>query len=211
MDLADSRARPIHVQFKLLEEDTPKGVDEIFSEPFLAQFRPANESGLFTVTLPGRVAEQLMASQKAEPGSFSDFVWTFDAVTGEVVSAAVSGVLNQTLDFGFFRTKVDAQIEIRMNTLAPAGEGKPRKLLGHKISKYCESLANDECRLHDPVDYDSGTGLVEAVGSLSARTRVVTTRTFAPLGKAIFSEVPEDRLRPSESASLPSVSAREIP
>ena len=66
---------------------------------------------------------------------------------------------------------------------------------------------DENCQLIEPVDYDTRTGLVQAVGSLSARTRFTTTQTIAPLGKAIFSEVPEDRLGAAKSALIPPVSA----
>jgi len=206
MSLTDTNARPIFVQFKLLEIDTPKGVAEMFSEPFLAEHRAASQ-GRFTVTLPGDVVEKLLASRKAEPGSFSEFVWTFDSLSGEVISAEVSGILNQTVDLGFFDIKIDAAIEIRMDTLVPAGEGKPRNLMGHRISKFCQPLDDKDCQSVDPVDYDSATGRVKAVGSLFAKTSIVNTRTLAPLGMAIFSEVPENRFSATEPASLPSVSA----
>jgi len=207
MDLTDSSARSIFVQFKLLDSDTPEGVDEMFSEPFVAQFHRVGDSERFTVTLPGTVLEKLMSSQNAEPGSFSEFVWTFDGVTGEVVSAAVSGTLNQPVDFGFINVHVDANIDIRLNTLEPAGRGKPRKLMGHTFSKFCTDAADEDCQLFEPVDYDTRTGLVQAVGSLSAKTSFITTRTLAPFGKAIFSEIPKGLVGTAKSASLPSVGA----
>ena len=207
MSLSNPSARPVFAQFALLDADTPEGVDELFSQPFLAHHGPASAAGQFTVTVPGDVVEKLMSSHNAEPGSFSEFVWTFDSATGEVLSAAVSGILNQKLDLGILDTEVDAIIEIHMDTLVPAGEGKPRNLMGHRISKFCDAAANENCQLIEPVDYDTRTGLVQAVGSLSARTRFTTTQTIAPLGKAIFSEVPEDRLGAAKSALIPPVSA----
>ena len=85
--------------------------------------------------------------------------------------------------WSIFNIKVDAAIKIRMDTLVPAGRGKPRNLMGHRISKFCGSSADKDCELIDPIDYDSATGLVKAVGSLSAKTSFVTTRTLAPLGR----------------------------
>jgi hypothetical protein len=199
------------VQFTLLDSDTPEGVEEMFSEPFVAHFSRVGEAERFTVTLPGTVLEKLMSSQNAEPGSFSEFVWTFDGVTGEVVSAAVSGTLNQSVNFGFFDAHVDANIDIRLSTLTAAGRGKPRNLMGHTLSKFCTDAADEDCQLFEPMDYDAETGLVQAVGSLSAKTSFITTRTLAPFGKAIFSEVPADLVSAAESASLPSVAARELP
>lgn len=194
MDLADTSARPIFVQFKMLEADTPEGVSDMFSEPFLAQRRSIGEEGHFSVSVPGSAIEKLMWSHDAEPGTFSEFVWTFDSISGEVVSAVISGVVNKKVDFGFFDAEVDARIEIRMDTLTPAGEGKPRNFMGHEISKFCDDPTSADCRFVEPVDYDTATGLVRAVGSLSAGASVFTTRTLAPFGKAIFSEVEEDRL-----------------
>ena len=211
MDLIDAHARPVLVQFELLDTDTAEAAEEEFSEPFLAQLRPASEAEQFTVTVPGPVVEKLMSSQNAEPGSFSEFVWTFNRVTGEVLSAAVSGILNQQINLGLFKTKVDAKIQIQMDTLVPAGKGKPRNLMGHILAKFCNDADDEDCQIVDPVDYDTGTGFVHAVGSLLAKTSFITTRTMAPFGKAIFTEVPKDLVSAAKSAVFPSVEAGELP
>ena len=55
--------------------------------------------------VPGRAMERMLADYDPVPGSFGDYVWTFDAATGEVLSAAFQGRLWQPADFGVFQTR----------------------------------------------------------------------------------------------------------
>ena len=45
----------------------------------------------------------------------------------------------------------------------------------------------------DPSGYDSSRGYVHAVGSVLARTGIISLRSFSPLGEALFSELEDQR------------------
>jgi hypothetical protein len=45
------------------------------------------------------------------------------------------------------------------------------------------------CELVPAQRFDPDTGYVNAVGELSARSSLLTTKSFSPIGEAIFEEV----------------------
>jgi hypothetical protein len=128
-------------------------------------------------------------------GSFSDYVWVFDASSGHVLSATVAGRLIRTLDWGFFSSDVEASVRAQMATRsesgAPtaAGYTSPRSRLGQLLFRFCTRTDGEDCTLVSAAPYDPRSGYVNAVGPILAGSTVVTTRTFSPLGEARFSEI----------------------
>jgi hypothetical protein len=142
------------------------------------------------VTVDRRDVERvLLADDDPVPGSFTDFVWVFDAVTGEVVSAELSGTLTKEIDWGLFRSKVQTQIEADMATNRVGGIKKPRRWLGQQIFGYCGEDDGSRCTVVAARGYDATSGYVNAVGELLVRFGDLALHTFSPLGEAVFSEV----------------------
>lgn len=193
MDLGDERARWIEVRFEVSPHGRPGQRDTVYTERFPAWIEPDEAPGRMRVTVDAAIVEQhLMAAHAPVPGSFSDFEWIFDASTGEVVSASLSGQVVNEVGWGPISTTVHSRIEVRMSTVEQAGYELPRRILRHRIFPYCSggrSRAAD-CTLVAPSRYQGSSGYVNAVGELSVSSPLVTLHTFSPLGEALFSELP---------------------
>ncbi len=189
MQLDDPRPRWIDVQFEVSSGAHPGRLDAVYSQRFRARLEPGPGPRQVTVTVDGGVVERyLLADQNPKPGSFGDFVWVFDTATGRVQSARLSGTLIRKLDWGLFTSEAETKIYAEMTTEAVAGFEKPRRLLGQVLFRYCSDRDDESCTLVAPEVYDGQTGYVNAVGALRARSGIITTRTFSPLGEARFSE-----------------------
>ncbi len=189
MKLTNPAARWVAVRFEISPSHRPGQLDTVYTPPLPAWLETADTPGRVRVRVGGRwVEEMLLAGRNPQPGSFSDFVWTFDVASGRVISAETSGRLLQTLQWGWLRSSVVTEIEIRMGTEVPAGFARPRRLLGHEFFGFCDRSASKRCTLVEPADYNPDTGYVNAVGAVSARTGPVSIRSFSPLGEAVFSE-----------------------
>jgi hypothetical protein len=198
LDLLDLRPRWIHVAFEISPTDRPGQLDSVYTPEFPAWLEPAERPGEVRVTIPGSAVERhLLVNQQPVAGSFSDFVWRFDAATGQVLSASLSGALLKRIDWGFFSSEVEAQIEIAMDTRGAAGYREPRSLLGERLHDFCAPSDTPDCTLVEPAHLDDRSGYVNAVGVVSARSHGITTTSFCPLGEAIFRE-----LAPAEPSLL---------
>lgn len=194
IDLSDARPRLVVVRFEISPADRPGQLDSVWSDPFIAWLEPAGEPELMRITVDGGVVEShLLKEHDAQPGTFSDFVWIFDAASGHVRSATVNGRLARRVRLGFASWTVDADIQVSMDTASPAGFERPQSLLGQKVRDYCEGGASETCTLVAPAPYDTATGYVRAVGSIAIDAPLANLRSFSPLGEARFQEVPEDR------------------
>ncbi len=201
MRLDDPRPRWVSVRFEISPEDQPGRLDAQYGDAIPAWLEPDGESGRVRVTVPARwVESRLLADQGARPGSLSDFVWLFDARTGDVISASLSGWLRRRLGLGPLGFETRVEIETELTTLSPAGFHGPERLLGQRIFAYCDPRQDARCTPVRPVPYDSRTGYVNAVGFVSGRATRVTTRSFSPLGEARFSEL---EVRAPRSAGWP--------
>jgi hypothetical protein len=189
VDLLDPTPRWIDVAYEISPRDRPDQSDTRYTPKIRARLEPA-EPGFVRITVAGRDVERvLLVDDEPVPGSFSDFVWVFDASSGAVVTATVSGTLIKTLDWGLFDSKVRAAIEVTMGTGRDVGFESPRRWLGQEIFEFCDDAGDAKCRLVPAKDYDSSRGYVNAVGNLSVRFGDLVVRTFSPLGEAMFSEV----------------------
>jgi len=194
MDLRNPEARWIEARFETSPLDRPGQTDSSYTPPIAAWLEPGDRPGEIRVTIHGPVVEEhLLTGEEPRPGSFSDFVWIFDADTGHVRSAAASGTVVRTLSLGFMTWKVDARIRIRMDTHSRAGFERRGGILGQEYHRFCVAEESSQCTLVDPRPYDPTTGYVNAVGDVSADSSLVQVRSFSPMGEAIFSEL-EDSL-----------------
>lgn len=187
MDLSDPTARWVSVRFEVSPPDHPGQIRSRFSRRFLARLEPGEGELRVTVAAPV-VEEHLFTSQEPSPGTFSDFVWTFDPSTGHVTSARTSGVLLREIGWGFVRWKTDAAVEVAMDTYDPVGF-RTSRLMGEAYPEVCRKPDASRCTVIYPVRYDDETGYVNAVGQVTARSAGIVVRSFSPLGEAIFGEI----------------------
>ena len=223
MQLSDPTPRWVSVSFEISPRDLPGQTRTHFSRSFPAWLEPGAADHTARVTVDGRVVERhLLFDDDPVPESFSHFVWVFDTRTGHVRSASVAGTVRKPVDWGFFRTEVETDITIEMNTESPAGFRRSQRILGHELFRFCDRPGDDRCTLVEPARYDPGTGYVNAVGEVEVQTGFVTTHSFSPLGEAVFSELgaEQDFAQSAQSAeepaakasvALPSVSSRGSP
>jgi hypothetical protein len=116
-------------------------------------------------------------------------VWTFEAATGHVVSASLSGVFVRRFAIGLLEQDVETPFEAELTTLRNFGFAPAHHLFGQVVFPLCDRAARD-CTLVEPTRYDAATGYVNAVGAIEGRAFGVSRRSFASIGEAIFSELP---------------------
>jgi hypothetical protein len=190
MDLANAEPRWVEVRFEISPAEHPGRTDAVYSRPLSAWLEPEADDARLRVTISGPTVEShLVAEQEPVPGSFSDFVWSFDRSTGHVHSATVEGIVIRTLDWGIARTRARARLRFRMDTLRAAGFRTPRSVLGQPVSYFCDPDARDDCVRVRPHRYDRATGYVNAVGPIEVENPVLGMRTFSTLGEARFHEI----------------------
>lgn len=189
MDLGNREPRWVAVRFEVSPADRPGQIRGHFTPRFLARLEPAERDGEVRIVIDGAVAEEhLFPGQQPSPGSFSDFVWTFDTATGHVVSAKLSGVLLREIGWGFARWKTDAAFDVAMDTFAPVGFETSR-MMGEAYPRLCEAPESERCTVVAPHRYDPTTGYVNAVGRVIARSAGLSVQSFSPIGEAVFSEI----------------------
>jgi len=204
MRLADPRPRWVGVRFEASAEGDPGRLDACYGEELPAWLEPDAETGRVRVTIPAREVEtRLMADQGARPGSLSDFTWLFDARTGDVLSASLTGVLVRRIGVGFLRFDTEVEIRSELSTLVAAGFRRPEDLLGERVIAYCEPSEEEGCTAVPAAPYDPHTGYVNAVGSMSGRALSITTRSFSSLGEARFEERDATTLARADWEALP--------
>ena len=186
LDLSDATPRPVRVAFE--SSGPPGALDAVYSEPLTAWLDADPARGQVRVRVPGSAMERLLATHEPVPGSFGDYVWTFDAATGEVLQAAFHGRLWQTADFGVFQTRVETSIDVNVGTRRAVGFRTPYTQLGQVIVPVCEP-GSAGCMRVAPAPLDPRTGYVNAVGTIRATALGgLGALTFSPLGEAVFSE-----------------------
>jgi len=192
LDLADPRSRPITVRFENSPADAPDRLGATYTVEIPAHIETDSATGLRVVRVAGADVERgYFHRQRLQPGSFSDYVWTFDPETGHVVSASLSGVFVRRLALGPLHKEVDTHFEARLTTLRDAGFEAGRHVLGQLVFPLCEERA-EGCTFVPPARLDARTGYVNAVGSIGATVLGVSAKTFASIGEAIFSEAPPE-------------------
>jgi hypothetical protein len=190
MDLRDPEPRWVQVRFELSPPDRPGQTGTVYSPPFAAWLEVGERPGEVSVSVDGRIVEQhLLPEHEPRPGSFSDFVWIFEAETGHVRSAKVSGEVRRRLRLGPASWKVTARIRVEMNTRNDAGFTQPANLMGQRIHRFCTAANSGPCTLVPARTYDPTTGYVNAVGAIGANSGPIRFESFSPLGEAIFSEL----------------------
>lgn len=189
VDLRDPTPRWIDVAYEVSPRDLPGQRDVQYTQKLRARFEPL-AAGQVRVTIPGRSLERtLLADDSPVPGSFSDFIWIFDADSGEVLSATLSGEMIKRLDWGLFETSARAYVKVDMGTQRDVGYQAPRRWLGQEFFESCDDLESKTCHVVPAREYDAERGYVNAVGEVAVRYGEIVLRTFSPLGEAVLSEV----------------------
>jgi hypothetical protein len=204
MRLDDLTPRWVVVQFEDSPSDRPDLLDGVYTRPYAAWLEP-DERGRVTIRVSGDVLEKnLFRDNDPLPGSFSDFLWIFDPVSGDVLSAEFSGVFLFTIDWGIAKSNVEAKVEARMGTTRPGGFRPARRVLGRALIGYCEDVGSRRCQAVPPRAYDAGRGYVNAVGYLSIDSPLTRFNTYSAVGEARFSEIHGDvRFKARESEAEP--------
>lgn len=190
MDLLDPSPRPVAVRFEVSSGAGEGRSDAVYGAPIVAWLSPGAEPWQRVLTIPGHAVEtRLLAQHAPVPASFSDFVWSFDAATGHVLSASVSGQVARRIDWGLGSSRMTARVRFEMDTLRTVGFRPERRLLGERVSPFCPADRLEGCVAVAPAVYDAETGHVKAVGSVQVESRLVRMRTFSTLGEAVVSEI----------------------
>ncbi len=192
LDLYNTEPRSLIVAFEVSPRDAPSQIDTEYSRELPAYLEPGSRAGEVRVSIAAEMIERyLLPGENPVPGSFSDFVWTFDIETGHVVSATLTGRVTRRLDWGFTTTRASADIEVDMGTARVAGFKPATRLLGQLFFKHCESPKKRKCTLVEATPFDANTGYVNAVGRIRIRSYIMNLLSFSPLGEARFLEADE--------------------
>ncbi|MDX1650009.1 MAG: hypothetical protein R3263_09170 [Myxococcota bacterium] len=203
VDLEDPRPRAIRVRFEVSPRDRPAQRDARWTEPLPARLEPTS-SGQVRVVVPARVVEErLLAEQGVVPGSFDDFVWVFDARTGQVLSASFRGTLSRALGLGFLKVHTDVELDVTLSTREAVSFREGHRVLGELVHAPCDAPEDPECARVAPEPYDPETGAVYAVGVVRARSGPFGSRSLCPFGEAVFLEAPPGAPEPG----LPAVAS----
>ena len=189
MDLRNAEARFVTVRFETSPAELPGQFDAVYGVPLTAWLEPEPGTTRMRLTIPADAVERhLLGRQEPIPGSFSDFVWTFDAETGHVHSARVEGSVICHLDWGLVTSRAKARLRFEMDTFRTAGYRKPRSVLGQPVNSFCDPDEHGDCQRVSPLPYDPTTGYVNAVGPIDVENAVLGMRTFSTIGEAVFSD-----------------------
>jgi hypothetical protein len=189
LDLGDPTPRWIEVAFEVSPRDEPGRLRGRFSKSFKAWLEPGPEVGQIQVTIDRDIVESHLVAQHAPvPGSFSDFVWVFDAESGHVVSARLEGAVVTPMDFGIVRTTAVTRLNVDMTSRTRAGFRRSSRILGNELFPFCSDPDSMRCQIVPGYALDRDSGYVNAVGAIAARTGPVEVRSFSPLGEALFRE-----------------------
>ena len=191
LDLTNRTSRDVLVRFETSSRATPAALDHTYTDPVPARFEPGPDGHVLVVIQGSYVAQYLFAGQEVVGDSFSDFVWTFDSQTGDVIDARFGGEIVQWIDWGFGASATRARIHVRMSTRELAGFRERLNVLGNLVFRYCDPAiqSRSRCNAVDPVRFNRRSGYVNAVGAIDVETVVgIGTTSFSPLGEAIFLE-----------------------
>lgn len=191
LDLTNRTSRDVFVRFETSSRAMPAALDRNYTDLVPARFEPGPDGQVLVVIKGHYVAQYLFAGQEVVGDSFSDFVWTFDSETGDVIEAQFGGEIVQWVDWGFGASATRARIHVRMSTRELAGFRERLNVFGNLVFRHCNPATASRSRCHavDPVRFDRKSGYVNAVGAIDVKTLVgIGTTSFSPLGEAIFLE-----------------------
>ncbi|MEM7409251.1 MAG: hypothetical protein AAF430_03325 [Myxococcota bacterium] len=189
VDLEDPRPRAIEVRFENSAADAPGRLQASWGPPVKAWLSPGAEPGQVEIRISGAAMEGVLAAEDPVPGSFGEFRWVIDVVSGEVVSALLEGILERSTGLGAWSPRVEASIEIDLATGRAAGYMPMEERWGHALYPHCDG-SEPNCTRVAPRPYDRASGYVNAVGWVRARSLGwMEFTSYCPLGEVRFDEV----------------------
>lgn len=192
LDLADATPRWIEVRFEVSPAEEPGSLDLRWSVPRRARIEPVHENGPLRIRIPADQMEAQFRSTGSDPieGTFSEFVWMIDPVTGHVLTADLSGLVRETIRLGPFSTATRVAIRVEMTTTEQAAGFVPGQgIFGIPTNPFCAPHWSDaDCVAVKPIRFDPTRGYVNAVGTVRAANPVAEIRAFSPLGEVEFRE-----------------------
>ena len=191
LDLQDGTPRWIEVRFEVSPEDEPGRLNGTWSSPRAAFLESDPDREIVRIRIPTREIEAHLRSTGTEtiPGSFSDFVWTLDAVTGHVLTAQLTGRVRERFFFGPIRTSATVEIRVDMTTRVAGGFRPMNGIFGVRTNAFCLPLPPpSQCIAVAPARFNPENGYVNAVGSMVADATIAEIQIFSPLGEVRFSE-----------------------
>ena len=190
LDLNNAEPRGLVVAFEVSPREVPDRINTTYTRDFPANLEPGDRDGEIRVVIAAQIIEQyLFGAEDPVPGSFSDFVWTFDIETGHVISATVRGRVSRKLDWGIVTTHAKADIEVEMGTARTAGFNTPTRILGQLFFRHCTVRTRRGCTLVEATPFDPTTGYVNAIGGMWVHSYAMNLYSFSPLGEAVFREL----------------------
>jgi len=193
LDLSDPTPRWIEVRFEVSPAEEPGSLDRVWSAPRRARVEPVAASGAMRIRIPADQVETHLRSTGSDPikGTFSEFVWMLDPVTGHVVSANLSGEVRERLQLGPIATAARIEISVEMTTeTRPIGFIESHGILGIRTNRVCHPAQHTRnCVGVEPVRFDPSRGYVNAVGSVRAAHPLAQIKAFSPLGEVEFREI----------------------
>lgn len=215
LDLADPTPRWIEVRFEVSPAAEPGRLDHQWSAPRRARIEPVHGTGVLRIRIPAAQVEAQLRSTGSDPiqGTFSEFVWLIDPVTGHVLAADLSGSVRETIQFGPFTTAARVAIRVEMTTTDQAAGFVPGQgIFGIPTNPFCapKSIGDDAgdvrhaeggCVAVKPIRFDPARGYVNAVGSVRAANAFAEIRAFSPLGEVQFLEAPPSIVESAVSGS----------
>jgi hypothetical protein len=191
LDLADLTPRVIEVRFEISPADQPGRLDAAWSIPRPGLLDATADPDRVRIRIPAPEIEAHLRSTGTAviPGTFSDFVWILDRVTGHVLEARLEGRVQERLEIGFFTTRIAVDIRVDMSTAHDGGFRTTRAPFGIETHAFCSPTDGaDACVAVETHRFDPRQGYVNAVGSIRAATPVAEFSAFSPLGEVRFSE-----------------------
>ena len=187
MDLARAESRWVSVQ---VTTSLPGQDPQRLSDAVRAWYAPVRGTSRRTVRVPGALVERsLLAERQPVAGSFSDFVWVFEAATGHVLSASFAGRIDEPVRIGPFRSSARVSIVTHLSTRVMGGYRVVRQIAGHTILGFCRASRDAACVPVTGAAYDRSSGWVRANGAVCASWRSLRTLAYTSLGHARFREL----------------------
>ena len=190
LDLSDLRPR-IEVRFEVSPRRARQPRPDLGCAAASAA-EPIPGTGRVSIRVPAQELEAQLRSTgtDAVKGSFTDFLWTLDPVTGHVRSAGFSGRVHEHLRLGPIRTRAAIDIRVDMDTENVAGFVPSAGFLGIRTHRFCrpEPGGVAGCIAVQPIRFDPRRGYVNAVGRVRAAHALAEVTAFSPLGEVEFRE-----------------------
>ena len=163
LDLADPTPRWIEVRFEVSPEDEPGALDRSWSPARSAYLEPillseddrahdrvdgtipvsnrtesSDARQAIRIRIPSDEIETQLRSTGTDTvaGSFSEFVWTLDPLTGHVLSAALEGEVREEIRLGPIRTSAQIAIRVDMATDRDAGFVPDARIMGVPANRF---------------------------------------------------------------------------